>query len=58
MNDILTDEAGRPIPRPRREDFVSLADFIRADHEFNMRVADIANRAFDDQFRRSLRGPV
>ena len=52
---ILTDESGRPIPRPKREDFKSFADYVLASHEFNTKVANVANAAFADQFRRSLK---
>jgi hypothetical protein len=53
---ILADEAGRPIPRPLREECDSLVDFIRASHEFEMKVASIANAAFANQFAKSIRG--
>lgn len=52
---IFTDERGNGIPRPSREDYASLADYFRAMDEFATRVTDVANRAFDDQFRKSLR---
>lgn len=52
---ILTDERGVPIPRPERDDFESEADYLRAHHEFRTKVANVANAAFDDQFRRALK---
>jgi hypothetical protein len=53
-NVILTDENGVPIDRPCRADFASDLEFIRAFHAYRDRVASVANRAFDDAFRKAL----
>lgn len=56
---IYTDESGRPIPRPEAppegagiEDRIA---FIDALHAYHNKVTDIANRAFDEAFRKALR---
>lgn len=53
----MTDEQGRPIPRPCREDFESSLDYLRAFHAFNDQVAHVANVAFTEQLRLSLKRP-
>lgn len=54
---ILTTDNGTPIGRrPKRVDFVSDVEFIRAVHAFNDRVTAVANAAFDASFRRAMRG--
>lgn len=52
---ILTDGAGRPIERPRRADFETDLEFVRAYHAWKDRVTEIANRAFDAAFRAAFR---
>lgn len=52
---ILTDAQGKPIPRPRREDFQSDVEYIRAFHAFKDRIAKEANEAFAKQFRKSMK---
>lgn len=49
---ILVDGEGRPIERPRREDFASDLEFVCAFHAWRDRVTGAANRAFDAAFRR------
>lgn len=50
---ILTDGEGRPIERPRREDFASDLEFVRAFHAWKDRIAGVANAAFDAAFRKA-----
>ena len=53
---ILTDEDGRPIPRPEREAYDhDPVGYIRAMHDFHNRVADVANRNFDLAFRTAMK---
>jgi hypothetical protein len=52
--EILTDEHGRPIERPRRADFSSDVEFMHAFHAFKDRVANMANAAFAGSFRGHL----
>lgn len=56
---ILTDANGRPFERPEAppegapiEETIA---WIRAVHAYNDAVTDAGNRAFDEQFRKSLR---
>ena len=51
---IFTDDKGRPIPKPLREEFSSDLDFIRAYHDWKNRVTHVANEAFDQAFRAAL----
>jgi hypothetical protein len=53
---ILTDERGRPFERPRREDFSSVADFLRAFHAYKDSITNHANESFADAFRAAQRG--
>ena len=60
MNDtIYTDAQGRPIPRPEREDFEpgieGTVAFMRATWAWKDKITDLANKAFADQFRKSVR---
>ena len=59
-NEILTDEAGRPFVKPERPaPGCSDAEFyawMQALYAYNDAVRDCANRAFDAQFRKSMRG--
>lgn len=48
---ILTDDRGRPLERPRPEQFPTAADFVRAVHAFNDRVASCANQSFERVLR-------
>lgn len=55
---ILTDAAGRPIPRPELpQDPTSaqVTEWLRAICNYNDHVVTLANRAFDTQFRKSLK---
>lgn len=52
---ILTDGQGRPIERPDPSDFESTVDYLRAFSAYRDKISDIANRAFDAQFRLSLK---
>jgi hypothetical protein len=52
---ILTDSNGRPFVKPEAADYASAVDFIRAFHAYRDAVADASNKAFDAQFRKSLR---
>lgn len=49
---ILTDEHGRPMPKPSREDYPDTIAWMRAFWAWKDRVADVANRAFDAALRR------
>lgn len=53
-NVILTDAAGKPIPQPRREDFASAVQFVRAFHDYKNAVANAANDAFDREFAKLM----
>lgn len=59
---ILTTGAGRPIPKPRREEFgVGIEGdiaFIRAYHAYRDEVANAANAAFVEGFQRGIKGKV
>ena len=52
---ILTDEKGRPIPRPAREDYPDDIAFMRAIFAYNDRVTNIANKAFLEGLAASLK---
>lgn len=52
---IYTHEDGRPIPRPERGGSATLAEYFGALHAYEIEIRSAANRAFDDQFRKSLR---
>lgn len=52
---IYTDENGKPFERPIREPSEDLTSYIRRCHEFDDAVRSCANKAFDDQFRKSLK---
>lgn len=43
---ILTDEQGRPIPKPAREDYPDTIAWMRAIWAYNDRVTAEANRGF------------
>lgn len=49
---MLVDEQGRPLARPRRRDFASDIEFIRAYHAYKDRIATIANDAFTKSISR------
>lgn len=53
---ILTDEQGREIDRPQREDYPTDVAFIRAMHEWRDTVTAVANRAFDQAWAKAVRG--
>jgi hypothetical protein len=53
---IYTDAQGRPVPKPDPADFPDTVSFIRAYHAWRDRIADVGNKAFEQQFRKSLRG--
>ncbi len=53
---ILTDGQGRPFDPPAREDFEDVVDYIRARHTYNDRVRACGNKAFDEAFRKAMRG--
>jgi hypothetical protein len=50
---ILTDACGRPIAKPRRADFSSDVEFLRAFHAYKDCVANTANDAFAKGFRKA-----
>lgn len=51
---IYTDEKGRPIERPRRENFSSDTAYIRAFHAYKDKIANLANKSFDEEFRSQM----
>ena len=55
-NEIHEDEKGQIVPKPHREDFASFVDWLDAAHTYDNKISAIANRAFDAQFRKSMRG--
>lgn len=52
---ILTDAHGRPIPKPRRVDYASDADYVRAFHTYKDKVTNAANAGFDAGLRKGMR---
>ena len=52
---ILTDEGGRPIPKPSRKEFGSVIEYIRAVHAYNDRITNLANKAFAETFSKEIR---
>lgn len=52
---ILTDMKGRPFHKPRRADYSSDIEFVRAFHAHRDVVAAEANRSFDEAFRASMK---
>lgn len=52
---IYTDADGHPIERPDPAAFRDPLAYATALYAYNDRIADIANKAFDRQFRISLR---
>ena len=50
-----TDENGKPFERPIREPSEDLTSYIRRCHEFDDAVRNCASKAFNDQFRKSLK---
>lgn len=53
---IYTRDDGTPIGmRPRPEDYADPIAYLRAFHDFNDLVTDVANKAFDREFRRQLK---
>ena len=54
---IYTRADGTPIPRPERDDYSEARDYVRAMYEYREAIADVANEAFDKQFRKSVRTP-
>lgn len=55
-NVILTNDQGRPIEKPRREDFPSDVKYIHSFHAYRDRVASAANIGFGEGFRKAMRG--
>jgi hypothetical protein len=53
--EIHEDEKGQIIPKPHREDFSSFVAYLAAAHTYDNTIYNIANRAFDNQFRKSMR---
>lgn len=56
---ILTDGRGRPIeppePPPKDASTAEFLAYLRAWREFQDRVTEVANHAFDDAFRRAVK---
>jgi hypothetical protein len=55
VTEILTDERGVPIEKPRREDYPDIVEYLRATHAYQDRVTQTANDAFDKAFRAELK---
>lgn len=53
--EILVDDEGRELRRPRIEEFSSVAEYVRAFHAWKDDVAKTANRAFDEAFAREMK---
>lgn len=51
---ILLDDTGREIRRPLRSEFASDVEFVRAFHAYKTDIANTANRAFDEAFRKEM----
>lgn len=52
-DEILTDDRGRPIEKPRPEDYSTHVEYVRAYHAYKDRVAAAASRGFEEGWRRS-----
>jgi hypothetical protein len=52
---IITDGSGRPIDKPRRADYASDTDYMRAFYAYNDKITRIANESFDAGFRAAMR---
>lgn len=52
---ILTDGDGRPFVKPERADYPDTLSFLSAMWRYRDAVTDCANKAFDEQFRKSLK---
>ncbi len=52
---IYTDGRGVPIPRPSPDDFPTTIGYMRAVWAWRDKIADVANQAFTEQFRKSLK---
>jgi hypothetical protein len=52
---ILTDANGRPIPKPSRADFKTDLEFFQAFYNWKDTITGIANKAFDETFRKAMR---
>ncbi|HMJ56102.1 MAG TPA: hypothetical protein VK540_28745 [Polyangiaceae bacterium] len=55
LTHVLTDEAGTPMPRPERRAFADNVAFMAAHHDWRDLIADTANRALDEAFRKAWR---
>ncbi len=53
---ILVDAKGKPIEKPKREDFDSDAEYARALHDYNDRLTKAGSEGFDKGFRDAMRG--
>lgn len=47
---------GKVVPRPEREDYKTDAEYRRALADFDAKVRAAGSKAFDDQFRKSIKG--
>ena len=52
---ILTDAKGKPIEKPKRDDFESDADYARALFDYNDRVRKAGTEGFDEGFRAAMK---
>lgn len=53
---IHTDKHGRPVERPKREDFKGPVQFIRALNAYHDKLACIGNAAFAAAFAKAQKG--
>lgn len=53
---IFTDEKGVPIPKPERDEYESDVEYVRAFHEWKQRIANMSSEAFDEAFRKAMKG--
>lgn len=51
---ILTNDKGVPYVKPSPDDYPTTAEFLHAFWAYKDAIAADANRAFDEQFRKSI----
>lgn len=47
---------GKIVAQPEREDYATAAEYAKALAEFNAKVRAAGSKAFDEQFRKSVKG--
>lgn len=51
---IYTDDIGRPIPKPAREDYASAYEYALAKQAWRDRITSTANQAFDEAWQHEM----